>query len=474
MTLLTPGSTLWLLGHDLRLAGRDMRAAGRGRSATVATILLTTILLLHAVGFLTAPLLARLHNARQTDLLLVLSICVGGAFTLFLSKAISESIDALYQRGDLDLLLSSPMPMRRVLVTRLFAIAVIAGFLPILLVVPLLNGMVLRGYFVWAGTYPVLAALALTAAATGATLTFGLLSVLGPRWTRLAARALATFFGATSFLATQARLLLPTGLRDTLWQALQPTHAAAWPQWWPARALLGEAAPMAALLAVGIGAVLLVSRGLGHVYATGVLNTLSLPRTRAASGVAGRFRGGLLAALTRKEALLLVRHPGLSAQVFYQFLFLIPGAVALTRMGGVTSQTPAGVVFLTALMTGRIAKILVAPPFEADQAQALTTTAPVAPRTLLHAKLIVSIAALAVVGGLPLLVIGLRLPRLLPAACLACAGAAGTRLLLAMRRPVTLRRPGLQGRMPASADGLLGVMIDIAWGIGGAMLCAFA
>jgi hypothetical protein len=161
--------------------------------------------------------------------------------------------------------------------------------------------------------------------------------------------------------------------------------------------------------------VLLVSRGLGHVYATGVLNTLSLPRARAATGVAGRFHGGLLSILSRKEARLLFRHPGLAAQVFYQFLFLVPGAVALTRMGGATSQTPAGIVFLTALMTGRIAKILVAPPFEADQAQALTATAPVPARTLLHAKLIVSIAALAVVGGLPLLVIGARLPRACPA-----------------------------------------------------------
>ena len=48
--------------------------------------------------------------------------------------------------------------MRRVLATRLLAIAVIAGFLPILLVMPMVNGMVLRGYVAWIGVYPVLAA----------------------------------------------------------------------------------------------------------------------------------------------------------------------------------------------------------------------------------------------------------------------------------------------------------------------------
>jgi hypothetical protein len=30
----------------------------------------------------------------------------------------------------------------------------------------------------------------------------------------------------------------------------------------------------------------------------------------------------------------------------------------------------------------------------------------------------------------------------------------------------------MQGRMPASADGMLGVMIDIGWGFAGAILSA--
>ena len=470
MRLVRPGSTLWLLRHDLRLTGRDMRAAGKGRSTTVASVLLTTVLLLHGIGFLTAPMLAGLRDQPRADLLTALTIATGGAFTLFISKAISESIEALYQRGDLDLLLSSPMKMHRVLTTRLLSIAVIAGFLPILLVVPIVNGMVLRGYLAWAGIYPVLFALALGAAACGATLTFGLLALTGPRWTRLVARILATVFGAISFLATQLRLLVPAGARDDIWHSLTPAAGARWPLWWPARALLGDVWPMLALALLGAAAVLLVSRGLGHVYASGVLNTLALPRPARAAGTRARFKGGLQRALMRKEGLLLLRHPGLVAQIFYQFVFLVPGAVALMRVSGHATQTPAGVVFLTALMTGRIARILVAPAFEADQAQALTATSPVPAAALLQAKLAVSLAALALVGGLPVAVIGLRLPRLLPAACLSTAGAAATRLWLAARRPAALRRPGLQGRMPATADGLMGVMVDIFWGVTGAIL----
>src|SRR5271168_3974436 len=188
--LLTPGSVLWLLGHDLRLAGRGLRSGGGRKARVVGIVLLTTMVLLHLIGFAAAPALARLHDSYRSEALLTGSIALAGAFTLFLSKAISEATEALFQRGDLDLLLSSPMPMQRVLTTRLLAIAVIAGFLPILLVVPLVNGMMLRGQFAWIGAYPVLASLSLGAAAAGSAMTFGLLQVVGARWTRLFARAL--------------------------------------------------------------------------------------------------------------------------------------------------------------------------------------------------------------------------------------------------------------------------------------------
>ena len=451
-----------------------MRAAGKGRSFTVAAILGTTVVLLHLIGFLAAPLLAHLHETARGDLLLTGSIAMGGAFTLFLSKAISESIDALYQRGDLDLLLSSPIPMRRVLTTRLLAIAVIAGFLPILLIVPLVDGMVLRGQFAWAGTYPVLASLALTASAAGAGITFGLLAWVGPRWTRFAARAMATLFGALSFLSTQAKFLVPDHARMAAWHALRPDQVPHGLQWWPARAVLGEAMPMAVLGVMGVGAVVLASAALGQVYGAGVLNGGARVVRARGGDLAGRFGGGAFAAVLAKEWRLLARHPGLAAQVFYQFVFLVPGAIALMRMGSAVSHapggSPAGVVFLTALMTGRIAKILVAGPYEGDHAAGLAATSPVDARVIARAKLAVSVGALAVIGGLPLVAIGIGLPHALPAACLACGGAASTRLWLAASGRKVLKKAGMRGRLTMTSDGLLGVMIDLGWGIGGAVL----
>jgi ABC-2 type transport system permease protein len=468
-----PGSTLWLLGHDLRLVGRDVRAGGKSRAITVGILLGVTVILIHVVGYTAAPMLAHLRASYPADVLLTGSIALAGAFTLFLSKSISEATDALHQRGDLDLLLSSPLPMRRVLTTRLLAIAVIAGFLPIILILPLVNGMVLRGYFTWAGAYPVLSSLALIAASGGSALTFGLLAWVGPRYTRFAARALATLFGAVSFLFTQAKFLLSDQTRAALWHyaAPIPGHSPLGPQWWPARAALGDPIPMFAVAAGGIACLLMVSRTLGQAYGTGVLNNLALTgKAGTADTLSRRFSSSLFLSLLRKETRLLLRHPGLGPKLFYQFVFLVPGAIALLRLHVGNHHGSVFVVFLAALMTGTITRILIAGPFEGDQASALARTAPIpAGRTLL-AKLLAVTTALILVGGLPLTAIWIHLPTLRLAALTACTGAATTRLYFTATSPEKLRRPGLQGRMQVQTDGLLAVLVDIAWGILGMAL----
>lgn len=156
--------------------------------------------------------------------------------------------------------------------------------------------------------------------------------------------------------------------------------------------------------------------------------------------------------------------------MFYQAVFLIPGTMAMMNVGGTGQHSLGGVAFLTALMTGRIAKIVVAGPFEGDQAAGLAATAPVTVGRVLMAKIGVAALALLVVGGLPVLIIGLRLPDALPALAIACTAAAATRMALAISRPRDLWRTGLQGRMQASTDGMLGVLIDVSWGLVGAAL----
>lgn len=476
-----PGSTLWLMGHDLRLTARDMRATGAGRRLVFVSILGSVVVLLHIMGFLAAPALARLNRGcggglwgvvppalACADSLLTFSIILAGAFTLFVSKAITEAADSLHQRGDLDLLLSSPLPPRRVLMTRLFAIAVIAGFLPIIIILPLVNGMMLHGRFAWIGFYPVLVALALTAASLAAALTYGLLATVGPRWTRILARTLATLFGAAAFLFTQARLLLPVPMQHAFWVFMAPAPGqAGGVGWWPARAALGAPLPIAAMLLAAAAAVLVTSERLGQAHGNGVIGTGAVPRAAAGDAAVRQFRGGQGRALLRKEALLLRRYPGVVAQTFYQFVFLIPGIMALSRLGGGPHAGAAGVVFLTTLMAGRISKVLSVAPFEADQAAELAATAPVPADLVLRAKLAVAAGALLVVAGLPLAGIAWRLPYAFPPAALGSLGACATRVGLAATGKQKKARRGLKGRLGLTNDGLLGALIDVGWGLAG-------
>jgi ABC-2 type transport system permease protein len=475
-----PGSTLWLMGHDLRLTARDMRATGAGRRVAFVAILGSVVALLHVMGFLAAPTLAGLNTGcggrlfggvpvrpACGDALLTFTVILAGAFTLFVSKAITEATDSLHQRADLDLLLSSPIPPSRVLMTRLFAIAVIAGFLPLIVILPLVDGMVLRGWFAWTGFYPVLVALALTAASLGAALTFGLLAWVGPRWTRVVARTLATLFGAAAFLFTQARLMVPEGLRRHVWMALVPGPGdAGWGvAWWPARAALGAPLPIAGLLVFAAGVVLGTSALLGHAHGSGVIGAGATAGRGAEGKLVRRFQGALGLTLMRKEFLLLRRHPGVTAQTFYQFVFLLPGVMALSKLGSGAHAGAIGVVFLTTLMAGRITKVLAVPPFEADQAAELAAGAPVGATYVLRAKLAVATGALLVVAGLPLAGIAWRLPFACVPACIGTLGACATRLALAATGKQKKARRGLKGRLGISNDGLLGALIDVGWGL---------
>ncbi len=470
---LPPGSVLWLLAHDIRLAGRELRTGSRRKRLMLRGLLITILLVLHAAGYLGSEFLVILHQRKPGPLLLGVSLALAGAAMVFLSKAISESAESLFQRGDLDLLLSSPIPMRRVLTTRLLAIAVTAGFTTMLLVLPLVNGMMLDGEFAWAGLYPALIGMALLAAAFGAVFTFGLLAWLGPRWTKIAARALAAVFGGLTFVFIQAKLILGARLRGEIWTALEPDGTPWGVLWWPGRAALGETLPMIVVFVVAVLAVMLASAALGRAYAAGVMGTLALPRGARVAGVARRFEGGTLRALLRKEWLLMLRHPGLGAQVFYQAVFLVPGTVAMLNVGGPGRDSPAGVVFLTAMMTGRITKIIVAAPFESDQSEGLAATSPVPHRMVLRAKVLVTSLVVGVIAGLPVLAIGWFVAAAVPALWLASAAAAATRMGLAIARPRHLWRKGLQGRLRVSTDGVLGVAIDIGWGVAGALLFRF-
>jgi ABC-2 type transport system permease protein len=176
-------------------------------------------------------------------------------FSLSLSFTLSQAVQVFYARGDLDLLLSSPLPARRVLAVRCLAMAVASIALYLLLATPVLAVVVGFGHWRWLNVYPVLVSVGLLATSLGLVLAMALFALLGPQRTRTVSQILAAFLGAGFFLAVQLPNMTGDGDSGRLlgfaqrWidsDAFSPDGVLAW----PARAALGETGPALVMLAL--------------------------------------------------------------------------------------------------------------------------------------------------------------------------------------------------------------------------------
>ena len=106
---LQSGSTPWLLAHELRLSLRAVTGRRGGR----LTLIVVAVALAFGtvVGGVPMALAIRTVPVRPTPLLiLIFDLAMGAIFTLILSQTLASATTAFYERGDLDLLLSSPVP----------------------------------------------------------------------------------------------------------------------------------------------------------------------------------------------------------------------------------------------------------------------------------------------------------------------------------------------------------------------------
>ncbi len=332
------GSAHWLIRHELRLI---WRGTGQRGAVFIAVMLGLVSVALHLGSYF---VLRRLPQGAMPPLFLYL---LGGAtwlcISLMLSQAILQSVSALFDRGDLDLLLSSPLPTQSVFIARGLAIAVSVVTLYLFLLAPLANAGLVTGHANLLAIYVGLPALALAVTALGMWLTLALVRVLGARRARTAAQLLGTLIGALLFLVTQAHNMVgeATQQRWAGWlkHAIRPGGPLALDSalWWPARALQGDLLPLLAVVIIGAGGFWLVVR-LTHrrflegtqesVMGSGARRTAAAPRAGTA-----RFRSGLWRNVLMKEWRMILRDPQLIAQCLLQMLYLVP-AVYLPLRGG--------------------------------------------------------------------------------------------------------------------------------------------
>jgi len=325
-----PGGVFWLLSHEMRLGYRQWQATGKDRWVRRLFFYGFVLAALGFGGYWVARILSQLPPDPTPTALGI----TGGVFLLLLSLMLSQSLmlitESLYQRGDLDLLLSSPLPAWRVLIVRMAAIAINVGILYVVLALAVFVWLPLFGGWAWMSFAPTILLLSLFATALGLLVARILFWTIGAKNTRVAAQIVAGLIGAGFFLVMQYNNMSRDGDRS---QVIQEIFVAIMPVLGnpasvlsiPARAAFGaiDAFVIWALIAIAsyLAAVWwYASRFTADAAAIAGLGA----RKRRFDRSQRRMRGGVSVSLVRKEWRLLVRDPLLLSQILLPLLYFAP------------------------------------------------------------------------------------------------------------------------------------------------------
>lgn len=373
----SPGSMFWLLRHELRLAWRGM---GGKR----VWVLIVTGGVLWTFIHITAWLVLKGMATRGVTEFPPIAIAIGGSlFWLFasimVSQTVAHAVAALFDRGDLDLLLASPLSSRTIFAMRGLGIAVGACFVPSLLMLPFAHAGLIVGRPGMLGIYPVIVALALASAALGMALTMSLVRLFGARRAKTIAQIAAAMIGAGFFLLSQAQNMLPASQRDALvkWAAHE-MKAGGWfspdsALWWPVKAMLGETLPLLLVFAFGVGIFWMVVNVTHRRFVTGTQESTGGGRTQKTHSIGPvKFHSGFVRVLLVKEWKLLIRDPQIISQTLLQVLYLIPLLFIGFRSERAAVMLVPAFVMIASMLAGNLAWLTIA----AEDAPELIGTAP--------------------------------------------------------------------------------------------------
>jgi ABC-2 type transport system permease protein len=409
-----PGSIRWLLGHELRLAwyGAAVNKGGKRRPgwrSIIAWALGSVVL--HAFAFAALRALGRagLDDALLAILLtMVMAVCS----TFMLSSSLRACVLALFERGDLDLLLSSPLPSRSIFAVRLLGIAAVTALPYVYLAGPFANVGLVMGHPGWLGLYVTIAACATLMACAGMLLTLGLVRVLGARRTRVVAQVVGAIAGALIFLLSQFYNLTrhdgDAGPRLMNMLAHQPLFGPDSALWLPGRAILGAPAPLLGAVLLAALAFALTLARTHRFFVHGLQQAAGMGRVHArpAGALRFRFRASLFDTIVAKEWRLIARDPHLIAQVLLQLVYLVPLLFLIMRGDAAGPALGAGLTLLCSSLTGSLAWIVIS----AEDAPDLLLSSPALRRTLQLAKLAAATMPALLLVALPLLWLVVRTP----------------------------------------------------------------
>ncbi len=390
-----PGGVLFLLRHEMLLIWRNFRATGKGRHVRRIIFYSLMIALLGFGGYWVARLLSEV-TPEPTPLMLG---AVGAAFVILFSLMLSQALmlitESLYQRGDLDLLLSSPVPLWRVLIVRMSAIAINVGLLYLILTGAVFVWLPYFGGWAWMSFAPSVLLLTLFATAAGLVLARVMFATIGPRNTRTIAQILASLVGAAFFIATQIPRLTEDetraqAMRELFERAVPILGDASSPISLPARAAFGIGVDFWIWALVSLAAFILAVWWYASNFAADAAAISGVGgRKRRVARAAQKMQSGVRQTLVRKEWRLLRRDPLLLSQILLPLLYFIPlFAVFGSRFGdqGFDRISAAGFASAFVLMLTSFAASLAWLTVSAEDAPDLIASAPVSRDEIDNAK----------------------------------------------------------------------------------------
>jgi ABC-2 type transport system permease protein len=405
--VITTGTLPWFAHHEVRLAWRDwlsmMTAGRRGRERMLAILLFLFVSFAHLLALYFVGRYVEVGTVPDKPALVVITATAILSWSLLTSQAMESVTRAFYARSDFELILSSPVAVRKLFAVRIAAMALSVILMAMLLSAPLIDVLVLRGGPRWLGAYGVVVALGATAAAFAVAVTVGLFRLIGPKRTRLVAQIVAAVIAAFFIIGLQIAAILSHGTLSRMVFLESDTLIALVPDidslvWWPARAALGDLTALAVVLGSSLallGAAIFVFSGRFGEHAIAAAGVAQMGGRQSRSS--GFRRASPMRALRQKEWILLRRDPWLVSQTLMQLLYLLPPALLLWRSYGEGTGALVVLVPVLVMAAGQLAGGLAWLAISGEDAPDLVATAPILSSSIVRAKVEAVLGCIAIV-----------------------------------------------------------------------------
>lgn len=377
--LAAPGSLPWLVLHDVRVKARG-RQSRWGR--IIAMVLLAA---LPVVGGALMAWRVRAGADLPLAALGYVSAVLLGMMLVMISSAYAHVLRLGRDRGELELLLTAPLPVARVVAARVAGVQAVVALPFLLLTAPFFLVSAVLGHVGWLAGPLVVICAALVATALALSIATLLDRLLGPALAKLAAQVAGVGLAGGVFALGQAPNFAPKWFNAQLAFFSQRPPA---PFDLPAQAVFGRPLALIVVLGLAIAAVQfsvwLAAERLEAAPADPTAAPSAPRRSGRGRSRAVRFGGSAFAVLFGKELKLLGRDPELISQIGQQLVFMVPILALIFTDGEVTPvRLAAAGVFLSGALSSSLAWLVLC----AEDAPDLIAAAPLRPGVAIRAKL---------------------------------------------------------------------------------------